>query len=221
MMLNRIQADQQMRTHYESVWQTADAWEFESSPYEQQRFAHLLTKLEDRRYGRGLEIGCGSGSFTWRLSSLCDQLVAIDISPTAVTRTAERLTAESIANVRVIAANIMDYDWASEDPWDVIVLSETIYSLGWLYPLFELGQLAENLLAASRPGGRLLLANTYGAAKDWLLRPYLIDTYRDLFRNAGFRLEQENIFSGAKHDQHFEVLVSLFQKGVNSELELR
>jgi hypothetical protein len=56
--------------------------------------------------------------------------------------------------------------------------------------MFDVALLAANLREAMQPGGRLLLANTYGANKDWLLRPWLIDTYRDLFRNVGFALER-------------------------------
>jgi hypothetical protein len=70
--------------------------------------------------------------------------------------------------------------------------------------------LASNLLANLQPGGRLLLANTYGSEKDWLMRPWLIDTYRDLFRNVGFRLESESLFEGIKDDCPMRVTMSLW-----------
>ena len=57
-------------------------------------------------------------------------------------------------------ANVMELDLAREGTWDLVVLAETAYYLGWLYPMFELGWLAHSLHSASRAGGRLLLANT-------------------------------------------------------------
>ena len=93
-----------------------------------------------------------------------------------------------------------------------VVFSETIYCLGWLYSMFDVALVTANLHGAVRPGGRLLLANTYGAERDWLLRPWLIDTYRDLCRNVGFELVREEIFSGIKDDVEMRVLMSLFSR---------
>jgi hypothetical protein len=45
------------------------------------------------------------------------------------------------------------------------------------------------------------------------LLPWLIRTYRDLFRNVGYQLEAEEIFQGTKNGVDFEVLISLFAKG--------
>jgi hypothetical protein len=103
----------------------------------------------------------------------------------------------------------MDYDPCLEGPWDLVVLSETIYYLGWLYPFFDVGWLAQRLYAATRGGGRLLLANTQGECEDLLLLPWLIRTYRDLFMNVGFRIEAEEVFCGCKNGVLLEVLISL------------
>ena len=59
----------------------------------------------------------------------------------------------------------------------------------------------------------MLLTNTYGQAeKDWLLQPWIIDTYRDLFRNVGYRLEKQEVFRGNKAGVDFSVLLTLFRK---------
>ena len=209
--------DQKMREHYEAVWSAGDAWELESSGFEQARYDRQLELLEGERYGRALEIGCGSGCFTPRLARVADEVVALDISSAAIERARARVSACAAPGaVQFRVANVMEYDLAAEGPWDLVVLSETIYCLGWLYPFFDLGVFAANILASLRPGGRLLLANTYGAERDWLLRPWLIDTYRDLFRNVGFQLESEDIFRGVKHDEEFQVLMSVFRRGVDA-----
>jgi hypothetical protein len=109
-------------------------------------------------------------------------------------------------------ANIMEYDAQAEGPWDLVVMSETICYLGWLYSFFELGWLAAQLFEATAAGGRLIMANTCGGVDEYLMRPSLIRTYRDLFVNVGYGVEAEEIFQGTKNDVQIEVLITLFEK---------
>src|SRR5206468_2131690 len=110
-------------------------------------------------------------------------------------------------------ANIMDFDIRNEGRWDLVVMSETIYYLGWLYSFFDVGWRASELFAATTDGGHLLMANTCGGVEDYLLRPWLIRTYRDLFVNSGYQLKSEDMFRGKKNGTDLEVLISLFAKG--------
>jgi SAM-dependent methyltransferase len=203
-----------IRDHYEKVWSQGDAWAFDSSPYEMARFDHLAGVLGDRHYRRGVEIGCGAGAFTLRLRPLVDDLLALDVAEAAITRARDRVAAGGGGGgVRFLAANAMEHDFAADGPLDLVVLAETIYCLGWLYPFFDIGLFAMELAAALTPGGRLLLANTFGAERDWLMRPCLIHTYRDLFLNVGLERERESIFTGTKDGEDFQVLVTLFRRG--------
>ena len=77
---------------------------------------------------------------------------------------------------------------------DLIVLSDIVCYLGWLYSFFDVGWLVSQLFAATRLGGRCLFANAMGDFGDMLLLPWLIYTYRDLFRNVGYRTEIEEVF---------------------------
>jgi hypothetical protein len=107
----------------------------------------------------------------------------------------------------------MACDLRSEGPWDLVVLTETIYSLGWLYPFFDLGYLAMRIFEAIADGGRLLLANTYGQKnKDWLMQAPLIDTYHDLFLHVGFQLESEQRHRDVKDGIEMLVRISLLRK---------
>ncbi|HYH64282.1 MAG TPA: hypothetical protein VD866_06250 [Urbifossiella sp.] len=57
------------------------------------------------------------------------------------------------------------------------------------------------------------MADTLGELhSDWLLRPWLVRTYHDLFRNVGFRVRSEDVFRGAKNDVERECLVTLYEK---------
>ncbi len=212
-MTERHLISQKMREHYETVWQAGDAWGFETSEFEQARYAHQLEVLAGQRYERALEIGCGSGCFTRRLASIADRVVALDIAEAAIERARVQAAGAGPGTVEFRVADAMHFDPHAEGPWDLVVLSETMYCLGWLYPFFDIAWFACQLFNATRAGGRLLLTNTYGQEeKDWLLQPWLIDTYRDLFRNVGYRLENEDVFRGTKDGVAFEILLSLFHK---------
>jgi SAM-dependent methyltransferase len=209
-MTERGLIHQQIREFMESLWQRGDPWDIESSEYERIRCEHLLKMLDGQRYARVLEIGCGAGYLTRLLAPLADQLVALDISQTAINR-ARGLSANS-TGVEFRVANIMDYKPHVDGPWDLIVFSDTMCYLGWLYPFFDVAWLAVSLFNATCSGGRLMLANSMGEGNDWLLRPWIIRTYRDLFVNVGYTIESEEVFTGTKKGEAFQVLMTLYNK---------
>ena len=135
-------------------------------------------------------------------------MIALDIAPSAIARARAELAAS--AGVELRLANVMDQQFRGEAPFDLIVMSETVYYLGWLYSFFDVAWLAGELFTATSAGGRLLLANTRGGCDDALLQPWIIDPYRDLFANVGYRLESEREFRGTKNGVELEVLISLF-----------
>ena len=193
---------------FEERWSRGDPWDVAQSALDQASYTRQIELLSDRRYERALEIGCGAGAFTRLLAPLVGDLVALDIAPSAIERA--QAGGGAPANVVFRAANVMELDPVAEGPWDLVVMSETIYCLGWLYSLFEVGWLAERLHEGTREGGRFLMANTYGRPNDHLLRPWLINTYRDLFANIGYGLEHEEVLRGEKEGVEFDVLISLF-----------
>jgi SAM-dependent methyltransferase len=195
---------------FEDLWRQGDPWEFETSKFERDKYLRQLAILQGHRYARVLEIGCGNGCFTRLLAGIADRLLALDISPAAITQA--RQAAAHVGAIDFRVANIMDYDPHTEGPWDLVVMSETICYLGWLYSLFDVAWLAFQLFSATCTGGRLLMANTCGGVEDYLLRPWIIRTYRDLCLNVGYQLEAEEIFHGTKNGVDIEVLISLFYK---------
>lgn len=207
-MVDRSAADTRIREHYERVWSAGDAWSFETSAFERDRFDFLAGLIADRRYGRVVEIGCGSGCFTSRLRGLADHVLALDVATAAIERARGQPAVAGAGSAEFVVANAMDHDFAVGGPWDLIVLTETVYSLGWLYSFFDLGMFTLHLRESLAAGGRLLLSNTYGAERDWLMRPFLIDTYRDLFVNVGLAIEDESVFMGVKDGETFRVLAT-------------
>jgi SAM-dependent methyltransferase len=205
------------RDFFEGLWGPGDHWDFDTSAYELAKYAHQLALLRGRRYGRVLEIGCGAGQFTRRLARRADRVVALDVAPSAIARARASGAVPGAVDYRV--ANIMDYDPHAEGPWDLVVMSETVYYLGWLYPAFDLAWLAVQLCESTRRGGRFLMANACGARLGPLHLPALIHTYRDMFLNAGYRREVEQTVRGTKDGVEIEALVSLFVRPLAAEDE--
>jgi SAM-dependent methyltransferase len=208
-MTERELVSQKAQSFFEELWKGGDPWEFETSEFEHRRCARLLEILSGRRYAKVLEIGCGAGTFTRLLAPIADHIVAFDISSKAI----ERAKATQMdARIDFKVANMMEYDASAEGPWDLVVMSDMICFLGWLYSFFDVGWLAMELFAATRLGGHLFLPNTFGGPEDYLMRPCFIRTYRDLFVNVGYQIQSEEIFRGTKNGVGIETLMTLFEK---------
>ncbi|MGH7796470.1 MAG: SAM-dependent methyltransferase [Candidatus Binatia bacterium] len=209
-MSERESISRKAQSFFEELWQRGDPWDLQTSEFEQRRCARLIEILSARRYAKVLEIGCAAGVFTRLLTRVADRVVALDVSPNAIERA--KTTWRGPESTEFQVANILEYDAHGEGPWDLVVMSDMVYFLGWLYPFFDIGWLAMELFAATRIGGQLLLANCYGGADDYLMRPALIHTYRDLFINVGYRIKTEETFRGTKNGVKIDVLITLFEK---------
>lgn len=99
-MTERGEINEKARAFFEDLWKRGDPWELESSEFEQAKYMRQLSMLDQYRYARALEIGCGAGSFTRLLAGITEQVVALDISPTAIECAARR----DLAQPRSISA---------------------------------------------------------------------------------------------------------------------
>jgi SAM-dependent methyltransferase len=209
-MIERERVSQHAREFFDRLWSKGDPWDIEGAELTRREHDRMIALLDGRRYGRVLEIGCGAGAFTRRLSTIADAVLALDVAPAAIER-ARTLNAGPAA-VEFRVANVMEYDPRADGPWDLVVMAEMIYLLGWLYPFFDIAWLASQLFAATADGGRLLLANTIYGMEQPLLLPWVIRTYHDLFRNVGYETESEETMRGAKDGVELEILISRFVK---------
>lgn len=211
MTIDRDQAGQKALEFAENLWKHGDFWEFETAEYELVRFARTIEVLQGARFPRGVELGCGAGYFTRLLAPHVDQLVAYDISPTAIERA--RAAVGPSGGIDFRAGNAMDYAWRADAPWDLIVINDTICYLGWLYSFFDIAWFVSEIHAAIRPGGRFLMANTMDKhGYDKLLLPHVTRSYRDLALNVGFALDREETVHGTKNGVEFATLISLFAR---------
>jgi SAM-dependent methyltransferase len=143
------------RRHHERFYGTGDdPYHFDSEPYEQQKYARLLEALGDRRFSRASEVGCSEGAFTEMLSPSCDELVAVDISETALERARARLAARVAVRFE---RRTLPFD-CPEGPFDLVVCADILYF--WPRAVLEMGlsRLRERLA----PGAVLLLLHYLG-----------------------------------------------------------
>jgi cyclopropane fatty-acyl-phospholipid synthase-like methyltransferase len=123
-----------------------DPWAFATSPYESAKYDRTIAALHGRRFHRGLELGCSIGVLTARLAGHCDELVALDTSPTAVARARERVGQAARIEVATLP------DGLPAGTFDLIVASEVLY----YFAPEPLGLLLDALEAALDRGGALL-----------------------------------------------------------------
>ena len=206
---HRRRTGERARLFFDDLWTQGDYWRLETSEFDQARYARSLQILTDRRYARTLEIGCGAGAFTRLLGGVSDHVLGLDVSAAAIDRARARVTG---AGLEFRVANIMETAAEEEGPWDLIVMNETVYYLGWLYSFFDVSWLAHRLFTALNSNGRFLMANTFGDDVGYLQRPAVIRTYRDLFLNVGFEVDSEEVLRGTKDGVQLDVLMSLLRR---------
>ena len=204
------------KAFFDKLWSNGDPWNLDANPFEQSKYDAQLAVLDSdragRRYDRALEIGCAAGAFTQRLASRCEAVVGLDIAQPAISMARQRAEAAGLVNVEFRLGNVMERKEELDGQWHLVVLAETIYYLGWLYPFFDVAWFAHCLFEGTRPGGRLLICNTCGGTEDYLLKPWIIRTYHDLFRNAGFVSLEERMFRGTKNGAEIEALMTLLHR---------
>lgn len=135
-----------------------DPWGFESSWYEQRKYALTLSALPCRRYLDALELGCSIGVFTELLAGRCDTLLAVDGAARAVQRTQERCA--GLTNVTAEHRMLPD-EWP-DGSFDLVVMSE----IGYYLSARDLARTLERARRSLRDGGHLVAVHWRGEAPE-------------------------------------------------------
>lgn len=140
--------------HFERLAsESADPWDYETSPYEQVKYRRTLAALP-RQTGRTLELGCSIGIFTAMLAPRCESLLAVDFSPTALEHARRRL--RDIDNVELAERRLPEQ--TPRGPFETIVCAEVLYY--WSAALVREG--LTRMERALAPGGTLLAVHWRG-----------------------------------------------------------
>jgi LmbE family N-acetylglucosaminyl deacetylase len=176
-----VTADSLGAEYFEAIHdRRADPWGFESRWYEQRKRDVTLASLPDESYGRGLEIGCSIGVLTDRLAARVDDLLAVDVSGSAVERARARLGDRA----RVEQADVL----AAFPPgtFDMVVLSE----VGYYFGREGLSRVLDSIEASLAPDGVLLACHWRHPVADY---PLTGDEVHEALRERAVTLTVEHI----------------------------
>jgi hypothetical protein len=112
------------RSYFDRMYRDdPDPWGFETSPYEQRKYALTLASLPASHYRAAFEPGCSIGVLTEMLAPRCEQLVATDFMAGPVAAARRRLAPHPHVDIELRSITA---DWPG-GPFDLIVLSEIAY----------------------------------------------------------------------------------------------
>ncbi len=147
---------------FESWYRTGeDPWDFAGSSYEQGRYDAIEEVLGDERFQHGFEPACSVGALTVRLATRCEHLRAVDVSPTAVARAAQRC--QDLPQVELAVGSVIDE--LVPDRYDLVVFSE----LGYYFDDRMLDVVVDGVARAVTAGGVLVACHWVGTSADHLL----------------------------------------------------
>ncbi|MFD2784809.1 class I SAM-dependent DNA methyltransferase [Hymenobacter rubripertinctus] len=148
--------------YFEQVYEAnQDPWNFETSPYERDKYAATLAALPRSQYARALEIGCSLGVLTEQLAPRCGHLLAVDVATAPLERARQRCA--GLPQVTFEQRRIPEEFPAGQ--FDLVVLSE----VGYYWSPADLARATEQVLAALAPGGHLLLVHWTPPVHDYPL----------------------------------------------------
>lgn len=138
-----------------------DPWRFETSDYEDAKYAATLDALPRARYMGAVEVGCSVGVLTARLAPRCDALLGLDVAQAALDRAAERCRDQP--QVRFALSTLPGMPPAGR--FDLIMLSEVIY----YFDEAGVAKLADAVKSMAEPGADVLLVHWLGPTPDYPL----------------------------------------------------
>jgi cyclopropane fatty-acyl-phospholipid synthase-like methyltransferase len=136
----------------------ADPWDFSSNAYELRRYDAIISAIAYRRYARAFEPGCSIGVLTERLAAYCDQVYAIDFSPSASAQAQARCA--HLPKVEVRCAALPEGTPAKD--FDLLVLSE----IGYYFTSQDWQRVSAALINSIPQGATVLAAHWLGYSQD-------------------------------------------------------
>ena len=160
--MNENQPNTLPPAYFDHVYQAnRDPWDFETSPYERDKYAATLAALPRLHYAKAFEIGCSLGVLTAQLAPRCGHLLAVDVSEAALAQARARCAGLPQVEIRRLR---VPEEFPSQS-FDLIVLSE----VGYYWSPADLARAADLLITGLNPGGHLLLVHWTPPVHDYPL----------------------------------------------------
>ena len=177
-----------------------DPWDFATSDYEQHRYDALESLLRPlagpgaHPYRRCFEPACSVGVLTERLVARCDEVVAVDPSPSAIAAARERLAGNDHVTLEVGAIP----EWWPAGTFDLVVFSE----LGYYWDRPGLDDLLGRLATLRADGGDLVAVHWLGESPDHLLSGHDVHAAMiGVFGQPVTRIDDPGFVAAAWHDR--------------------
>jgi SAM-dependent methyltransferase len=178
--------------YFDQVYQAnRDPWNFETSPYERDKYAATLAALARAHYPYAFEIGCSLGVLTAQLAPRCGHLLAVDVSEAALAQARQRCAA--LPQVRVQRMQV-PAELPSQS-FDLILVSE----VGYYWSAADLASAADQLVALLAPGGHLLLVHWTPPVHDY---PLTGDDVHEFFLSKAASQGPLRHLTGQRHEQY-------------------
>ncbi len=150
------------RDYFDALYsEKSDPWNFETKPYEHQKYAATLSNLPCERYNSALELGCSIGVLSQMLAARCESLLSLDVSDLALESARKRCA--DLPHVRFERRTLPD-----EFPggrFDLVLMSE----VGYYFAPPDLRRLGDKIVAALNPGGDLVAVHYLPDVPDYPL----------------------------------------------------
>ena len=176
-----------------------DPWDFESSDYEQAKYAATLAALPKQYYQNAFEIGCSIGVLTHQLAARCQQLLAVDGSEVPLRRARARLAKQKHVQIEKMRVP----DTFPDDRYDLILVSE----VGYYWSPNDLKKAQQCMMDTLLPGGYLLLVH-------WILPtnyPLTGDEVHDAFHELA---QTDRVLSHFGHQRTNEYRLDVWERAV-------
>jgi SAM-dependent methyltransferase len=171
--------------YFEEKFAKPDPWKYFTSPYERTKYDRQIDVIKDRSPDpeKILEIGCAEGAMTLLLAESFQgsRITAIELSSQAFRRAKNNLM-QFDDRIELINADITEYQTRlTENYYDVIVWSESIYYLGARLPHTALYDLMGAIIGKLKARGLFITANTLdlpeGIPESAVTKRSLVDCY--------------------------------------------
>lgn len=180
--------------YFDQVYQANDdPWNFRTSAYEAGKYAATLAALPKQKYRKALEIGCSIGVLTKLLVARCENILATDVSQSALDQARERCR-----DFDNITFKLHQFPQELPDQtFDLVVISEVAYYLSandWKMAI-------ENLWSKLDSGAQIILVHWLPEVHDY---PQTGDEVHQIFGDL-MQKKMQNIFSKREENYRMDV----------------
>lgn len=113
-----------LRYKFNQMYTKANPWKFDNTIKDISRSATLIDLIKYGHFTKGLDIGCGEGVFTSRVSEYVDSIDAFDISENAIKRAQAKYGNDKI---KFYTQDVREF--TPNNKYDLIVCLEMLYYL--------------------------------------------------------------------------------------------